>query len=272
MPTLRQVQQRFTADILAYARGHQSPSQAARHLRVPAGVDWQTRLDIYRNGYPARILESLGEAFPATANILGDGSFANLVRRYLAGVDLHSYNLNDVGERLADHCRADPLSEELPFLGDLASLEWAILRAFHSRDREPVDPTAFATYDMEDWERAVLEFQPSLAVVESAWPIRDLRDTMNVDRADIAIDLVDRPQVVLVHRRGLDVDVRVIDRRERDALETMRSGVTLASAMENLHQAGQSPEDVMRMFGAWIADGLITAVRLASAYEPIAKS
>ncbi len=261
MPTLRQVQQRFTADILAYARGQRS--QTAAHLRIPDGVDAQTRLDVYRNGYPARILEALSEAFPATANILGDGSLANLVRRYLAAVDLRSYNLNDAGEHLADHCRADPLSEELPFLADLVSLEWAILRAFHSREREPVDPTAFAAFDMQDWERAVLEFQPSLAVVESAWPIRDLRDTMNVDRAEIAIDLVGRPQAVLVHRRGLDVDVRVIDRCQRDALESMRRGVTLGSATEALHQEGRSPEDVMRMFGAWIADGLVTAVRVA---------
>ena len=34
---------------------------------------------IYRDGYPARIIEALQEAFPAVANICGDGSFNMLV-------------------------------------------------------------------------------------------------------------------------------------------------------------------------------------------------
>jgi len=260
MPNLRETQQQIARDILAFAR-QQAPQPALALLRVPAGVDPGERLDVYRHGYPARIVEALRDAYPALDAILGEGSFHNLVRRYLAAIELRSYNLNDVGAQLPAHCRQDPLSDDLPFLADLAELEWAVLSAYQAREKAAVDPQRLAGFDMEDWETAILELQPAVAVVSSQWPILDLLETKDVERDQVDVALEGRPQTVLVHRRGLDVEQRLVDAAEQLALRLLGRGTPLGEAIAELADTGCSPQATMQMFGKWVADGLITSVR-----------
>ena len=135
-PSLSTVQRRLAADILRHAAGgDEAGGDLVAMLRLPDATDAETRLDVYRNGYPARILEALREAYPSTANICGEGSFANLTRRYLRGCDVSRSSLNDIGRQLPQHCGRDPLAAKLPFLADLARLEWAVLCAFHSHQQ-----------------------------------------------------------------------------------------------------------------------------------------
>lgn len=261
MPTLRQIQQLLTADILAYGRRQPTSDGAlAALLALPDGIDPETRIDVYRNGFPARIIESIEQAFPAIANILGDGSFANLVRRYLAAVELSSYNLNDVGEAFADYCRRDILTEELPLLPDLADLEWSVSCAFHAHETKAVDAASLSALTLEDWERAKLSFQESVHLTESAWPIHDLWITRDQDRAEINVDLVSRPQAVLVYRRGYEVECRRATDTERNALAPLLAGSTLGETVELLSNAGQSADETMRIFATWVQSGLITHV------------
>ncbi len=263
-PSLKTLQRRLAAEILRHAAGAgEGDDVLVADLRVPPGVDSLTRLDVYREGYPARILEALREAYPAIANICGEGSFANLVRRYLRACDVSASSLNDIGRQLPAHCTRDPLAANLPFLADLARLEWAVLCAFHSRQRDPIDAASFSTWDMSDWERAIFSFQPSLAIVHSAWPIRDLWQSRQIPRTEIDIDLTDRPQSVLVRRSGYEVDCDLLPDAHAIVLESLLGGSTLATAMASLAECAGSEEDPARMFATWLAAGAITAARLA---------
>ena len=152
-------------------------------IRVPAGVDVATRLAVHTHGYPARVTESLREAFPATANILGDGSFAALAARYLAHIPAELRNLNDVGAALPAFLRSDGLRDDLPFLPDLAALEWAVTLCFHAKLASAFDASVCSGWGMEDWARARIEFQPGLALVRSPWPLRELRETRHSERS-----------------------------------------------------------------------------------------
>jgi len=263
-PSLAELQRRMAAHIVAHAGDHERRDATLESwLCLPADVDAAERLRVYGNGYPARLLEALEEAFPALAVILGKYEMAQLTQRYVAAADLAAVSLNDVGAQLPAHCRRDPIAERLPFAADLAALEWCVLRAFHAGDREAVEPRAFAAWTMDEWERAVLRFQPSLAVVASAWPIHDLWNCRDTPREQIDVDLADRPQTVLVHRDGLDVTCRVIDATEAAALDSFAAGATLADTVEKLAALDTDPEAVMTHFAAWVRAGLIAAVALS---------
>ncbi len=264
MPSLRAVQQRLAAEIRGNAAGVPVPDDGfAGSLRLPPGVDAESRLAVYRNGYPARILEALEDAYPAIATICGDGSFTMLARRYLQKCDLSTTSLNGIGEHFPAYCARDELSNQLRFLSDLAQVEWAALRALHSTEQPPVDPTAFAAWDMEDWERVVLTLQPSTRLVRSAWPIHDLWQARDTPRDDIDIDLTDRAQDVLVYRRDYEVECRLLTPQESIALDSLLSGSTLGGTMEALAD-NDSKTDTSQMFGQWLAAGLITSATLES--------
>ncbi len=264
MPSLRAVQRRLAAEIRGNAAGTPVPDDGfAGSLRLPPGTDPDSRLAVYRDGYPARIFEALEDAYPAIATICGDGSFTRLARRYLQGCDLSATSLNGIGEHFPTYCTRDELSTQLPFLSDLAHVEWAALRALHSTEQPPVDPTLFAAWNMEDWERVVLSFQPSTTLVRSDWPIHDLWQARDTPRDDIDIDLTDRAQDVLLYRRDYEVECRLLTRHESIALDSLLSGSTLGRTMETLAE-NDPGTDTSQMFGQWLATGLITSAALES--------
>jgi len=219
------------------------------------------RLRAYTGGYPARIGEALAEMYPALKHVVGVSAFAALVARYVPHVPDGIYNLSDVGVSLAEFLAGDTLTRDFPFASDLARLEHAVHAAFHARERPPLDPASLADWTMEDWSSAVLDFQPSVTLVSSAWPVRDVWDARDTPVEDIDIALEGRPQQVLVHRSGYDVVCEALDVEEADALEQMQEGARLGEAIERIAERGGDPEAVTRWFARWTARGLITGVR-----------
>lgn len=262
--SLRATQRLLSADILAHAAAERGDAaDLAAALRLPRGVDAERRMAVYRDGYPARILDAVRDAYPAIANICGDGSFANLVRRYVRACDVAPLSLNEIGRLFPEHCERDELAQRLPFLADLARLEWAVLRAFHSREREPANATSFATWDIADWDRASFAWQPAIAIMRSAWPVLDLWQTRDTRREEINLALADRPQVVVVFRRGLDVACELLSPARATALEALLRGATLGAAMENLAALGSPPDAATAMFRDWLSAGWITGISAA---------
>src|SRR5262245_9563008 len=199
-PTLRQIQEWLAASILP-GPPPDSGMLLDAWLSVPPPARIPDRLAVYRNGYPARIAESLAETYPAVAHALGDQTFAALVDRYAAAVPLTSYNLNDAGAELAEFLRDDPCTAALPFLPDLAALEWRVATAFHAFDREPIDPRALL-WTVDDWAGAVLEFQPSVSVLTSRWPLLDLWTAREGAARVCDIAHLEQSHHIIVRRHG----------------------------------------------------------------------
>lgn len=233
-------------------------------IRAPAGVDAAARLAVHTHGYPARVTESLREAFPATANILGEGSFAALAARYLAHIPSELRNLNHIGAALPAFLRRDGLPDDLPFLPDLAELEWAVAVCFHAKLASAFDASVCSGWRMEDWERARIEFQPGLALVRSPWPLRELRETRHSERSQIDVDLVDRPDRVLVRRRGFEVVLESIGEVEAEAIERLCAGELLGDTIARLAGAGVGAQTLFELFGRWVSVGLIAACQAPS--------
>jgi hypothetical protein len=255
-PSLAELQRAVAAHVLT----GEGPS-VDDWIRVPAGVDEAARLAVHTHGYPARVTESLREAFPATANILGEGSFAVLAARYLAHIPSELRNLNDIGAVLPEFLRSDGLKDDLPFLPDLAGLEWAVTVCFHAELASAFDASICSGWLTEDWERARIDFQPGLAVVRSPWPLRELRETRHLERTQIDVDLVDRPDCVLVRRRGFEVVVESIAEVEAEAIERLRAGTPLGDTIAHLAGAGVGARTVSELFGRWVSLGLVVACR-----------
>jgi len=257
-PTLQNMQRRMAA-LLAPANVSTLPEGEDLELFTrPVRGTIADRLHVYGGGYPARVQEALAETYPAVVHVVGDGAFAALVRRYVADVTLHSYNLNDAGAQLPQWLANDALATHLPFLADLARLEWQVARAFHAYEHASLDLGGFANWRIADWERAVLRFQPSVAVVTSPWPIREIWESRETPTEAIDIDLSNRPDRVLVRRSGYAVLCESVDEAEADLLTALLAGRTLGDVMATLTTRGGHPGSVSTRFARWVALGMLT--------------
>lgn len=256
-PTLHELQRSMAALIVNANRVNACTPVEAGDIGAltvtPANGTLGERLQVYAGGYPVRVQEALAETFPAVAHVVGDGAFADLVRRYVEATPLHSYNLNDAGAALPHFLRDDLLSAGLPFLPDLARLEWQVARAFHAHEQAAFDPTALAGWSMDDWERAVLHFQPWVALVRSDWPVREIWDSRDTPIEAIDLDLRDRPDRVLVRRAGYAVVCESLDDAEADALGPLLEGQPLGSVVATLTTRGGDPATVSACFARWMA-------------------
>ena len=226
-------------------------------IAVPGPASATERMRVYVEGYPARLFESLQEAFPAVAHVVGMNAFGAMTERYVERVRPRSYNLNHAGEFLVEFLSRDALGTDYPFLSDLAALEWRVSRAFHSFESAPIEPTSLATWTLRDWDRAVLHFQPSLALVGSAWPILDIWHHRETPLAEIDIDLRDRPQNVLVYRRDHGVQCVEIDGEQPQALSALLAGSSLGDVSRALSERDIDGSLVSTWFATWMRDGLI---------------
>ena len=140
------------------------------------------RVDIYANAYFYRLLECLGEDFPATLAVLGADNFPALVKEYLLEHPPTEPSILYAGLYLADFLNDHPFAERWPFIADLARLERAVLDVFHAADTPALALETLHAVPSEDWPALKLRTHPAVEIVHSEWRIADVLQTVEQGR------------------------------------------------------------------------------------------
>ncbi len=260
-PSLRDLQRWMKARILPRP-GAASAALMSPRLNPQRGAPGEERLAGYAGGDLARTREALREAYPAVLHLVGEPAFDALAHAYTERYPSQDYNLSLVGRHLPEWLPGTPLTHQLPFLPDLARLEWAVSEAFHAFEQTPAGANPLAALSVERADRSTLVFQPSVRLVASPWPILDLWQARHQARKTIDLPVMDRPQRVLVARRGLQVHCELVDERQGVLLESLLDGCTLGEACATLaDRSGDAALPLSDWFARWVAGGLIVGFR-----------
>ncbi|MEK6248829.1 MAG: DNA-binding domain-containing protein, partial [Planctomycetales bacterium] len=141
------------------------------------------RLEVYGNAYYARLLECLGECFPALVNAIGEEVFNDFAFEYLQCYPSRSYTLDRLGDHFAQHLQETrPDADENgpgevgwpDFLIDLVTLEWNIEKIFDGpgiENEKLLDLDHIQAVSAELWPQAVLQPVPCLHVFAFRFPV-----------------------------------------------------------------------------------------------------
>lgn len=221
------------------------PQRRGGHFRKPPQGTVESRWHVYRSGYLARIIEALENDYPAARRVIGRGPFGSLIHRYLHVHPPRSFDLRHAGEHLDSFLKLDPLSGKLPFLSDLARLEWLLAEAFLAEDPSPLFWSDLQAMDPETVSDLPLALNPGTSVIRSPWPLIDIWKLKDKSEGQISLDITGRPSVVLIYRKGLKALCRNLDELDARLVEAAATGATLAEIQANL-TAGDDPEVVRR--------------------------
>ena len=248
---LASLQEAMLAGVLG---GHDLPQAGIRDLfqDPPAGTV-EARWHVYASGLVERAVEAIGNDFPALAKVLGPGPLRSLADRYTRRFLPRSYDLGQIGDRLAGFLEGDDLTRALPFLPDLARLEWAVAEAFVSSDEPPLRWDDLARLGAEAAADLSLRLRPGVAVLRSEWPFHAIWACRDMAVSEIDVPLRDRPCSVLVARRGLDVVCRPLDEPSVTVAEAAAAGRRLAEVLEP--QDTEEASVVVAAFRALVEDG-----------------
>lgn len=256
-PSLRDIQRWIKAGIRSGPGGPAGVPLAAM-LNPQRGVAGVERLQVYAGGYLARTHEALSEVYEAVRHILGNTTFSTMAHEYAARYPSHDYNLSLRGRQLPDFLDGHRLSQSLPFLPDLARLEWHIVQSVHAAQDPPINPARLSAMSLDQWGQTTLRFQPSVGLMVSAWPILDIWVARTGPRSNVDIDLVNRPQRVLIFRHELEVRCELLEPQQASLLEGLLAGEPLGIVCGRLAQADKTLP-IQQWFTSWIQAGLVAA-------------
>jgi len=185
-------------DHRVFARALLDPS-----LPPPCGLP-QRRFDVYRNNVVVGLVDALAERFPAVLRLVGEEFFRTMAGVHVRLTPPSSPILAQYGAEFPTFIEGFAPARVLPYLGDVARLEYAIGLAYHAADATPLalDDIAASLRDEPD-RRLVLN--PSVRLLSSRHPIVAIWRS-NRSGAPQKIDLR-CAQDALVSRCGDEVEV-----------------------------------------------------------------
>jgi uncharacterized protein (UPF0276 family) len=127
------------------------------------------RFALYRGNLTANWAKTLSNAYPVLVLLVGREFFAALARAY--GIEHPSDNgdLNLFGRHFPDFLASFPHVAELPYLPDMARLEWALHRAHHAADAAGLSAAQWAAFSAEDIETRHFQLHPACQLLQFQW-------------------------------------------------------------------------------------------------------
>jgi len=190
------------------------------------GMENAHRFGVYRNNIFLSLTGVLEAAYPTIHRLVGDENFAALANHFIAAHPPKEPQLYTYGAAFAAFLEGfEPAVSELPFLPDLARVEWAVNEAYFEADAPVLTPEGIATLDPEKYGLLLLNLHPTTRLIASDWPVWDLWG------AEAMPDpWPEEAQSVLVHRPGSKVDVIMVSPGDIAFVEALAAGAPLGAA------------------------------------------
>ncbi len=238
--TLR-TQQEWFAAIVSTPQEKPAPvdqSSVGRLVTPSATLSALERIDIYRRGYHARLIECLVDDYPVLQHALGQEAFEVLCRAYIARHPSTGPSLNYFGRHMAEFCRSESLPLPCGFAADLATLEWSIVLCIHAPTAHAIDFQDLAKVPPERWPGARFALNPSLRSLRLEYPVNSYLQAFRQRRVPNLEELQKpRATVVAVYRTGRSVWRLELEPALVTLIEALQGGATLEAALAQVQSS-----------------------------------
>lgn len=249
----------------AFAKAVRNPT-----VDVPAAVGPRKgaaapteRFNIYRNNSAVSLTEAMADGFPVVAELVGEEFFAGMARAYVAENLPASPVLLHYGATFPEFIEAFEPAEGVPFLADVARVEWAWAEAYHAQDRNSISAAELQSIDAENLTSASLELHPSVQLIQSDWPVVSLWSAHQIDdpdqRAQMLQKISQEPEFGFIVRPQFDVNVHRTEVPILKLLRAFQAGASLGAAAEQLGQ--EQAAEFGGMLGYIFSTGAVVAIR-----------
>jgi len=266
MSALRHAQDTLLAALLGHPA--RPPARAAAEaLADLTDVRSHRGLSIYRANGHALAERCLASVYPVVQALVGEETHRALARHLWHAHPPSGGDAGVWGEPLAALIDTLDGLAELPYLSDVARVEWALHRAERAANAT-VDGASFARLTSHDPNALVWRLSPGAALMPSAWPVVSLIEAHRGGGLSLAAAgervAARQPETALVHRRGWRAAVRPAPPAEVALLTT---GIPLGRALDAALAADPHFDFNPWLHGA-VHDGLITGIDLFPPTDP----
>lgn len=245
MPSLRELQTRFAATLF-----------------TDAG-DPGERMAIYRNTVFANYRNALGATYPVVRQLVGVPFFNAAVDAHVLAHPSTGGDLNVYGDRFGDFLASYPHAKDLPYLPDVARLEWAVDEASRAADIDgtPAQVLAdLAAVPGGEVARQHFTLDPSCRLIASDYPVLRIWHVHQPGfDGDVHVEFGVGKDWLLVRREAGLVVVERLSAADFAWLQALAAHADLATALEAA-VAADATFDLGSALRESIADSTITGL------------
>ncbi|MBS0245849.1 MAG: putative DNA-binding domain-containing protein [Proteobacteria bacterium] len=242
MPTLLETQRAARVSLL--------DNDSRRLEALLSGSDHASCVDIYRNTVLFGLVKTLQLSYPVVERLVGADFFAAAAEEFARVQPPLLAYLDRYGDGFDAFLRDFAPASSVPYLADVARLEWAINVALHAPDDAPLDLRKLEDLALEEQARVSFAANPSVSTIALSYPADALWRAV-VDRDDDAlagVDIDSGPVWLLIERGDAGVTIARMERDEWTVARQILSGVAL-SALNTPDQI-DLPEEIARHLAA----------------------
>ncbi|EPV9122217.1 DNA-binding domain-containing protein [Pseudomonas aeruginosa] len=212
-------------------------------IRVREGADRTSRFGVYRNNVIVALIDGLADSFPVVRALVGEDFFRGMAHEFARHHPPCSPVMAEYGDGFPAFIESFPPAQSLPYLGDVARLEWQYVVSYHAADAEALtaEKVGGLLADPEFLATSRWRLHPSLGLLASPYPVVSLwqahqedSDT-EVEAALAGIDLA-QSEAALVLRQQLAVMVLGLTAAEATFVRALHAGEMLAVAVADAQQ------------------------------------
>jgi hypothetical protein len=209
---------------------------------------------LYRGNQTATWRKTLAAAYPVVLALVGEEFFGGLARAYGRAQPSDNPDLNQFGARFAAFLRTFPHVAGLPYLPDMAELEWALHRAHYAPMAPALDAAQLAALPPEQIEAATFQLQGQL--LASAYAVAPLWLAHQPDSGVAFPAELAQPSYALVARPQWTPQVVPLSAASHAALAALAQGQSFGDALDAAF-AWQDDFDVAANLQLWLAQGVL---------------
>jgi hypothetical protein len=218
-------------------------------IRDASGRGCASRFSVYRNNVFAGLINAVAARYPVVRKLLWEDGFNRIAQLYVAAEPPRSPVLLEYGDSFPQFLRSIGQSTSADYLADVAELEAARTRAYHSADATPVCRDAFGRLSPDEISDLRLALHPSVQLLKSRFPVVGIWEA-NVYANDNTLNLW-QAECALIARPRLQVEVRRLTPGAYEFLLALSEDCCVSEAVDR--STANAPEfDLAEAFEALI--------------------
>lgn len=210
----------------------------------------KNRLQIYRNNVFGNFDSVLEMIYPTVKDLLGKEQFQELCSQYHQKHHSKSGNLDEYGKYFAKFIK----KHKMPYLSDIAGLEWLYHLAYFSKDIEKFAIEKFQKLKEKDLFKVKFKLHPSAYLFTSKYPIYSIWKNKKAN-------LKTKKEFILIERAILKTGIHNLLEPEFLFLKHIKNGKNLYQIYQNLEKKFVG-FDIGSLINKFISNGTIASYEL----------
>lgn len=190
-------------------------------LDETALLSTKEQLFIYQQSIHDGLINALQQIYPVCVKLVGDRYFYSMAKKYVLSTPSRSADLSHYGKSFSTYIKQHPVLTSVPYLSDIAKLEWAYHQIFHAKNETELNIESIYKYSAEQLTKCIFSLPISHHFITSHFPVDRIWE-MHQSTSEDSLNIEESAGYYFVFRRSYEIHIDRITKQEYIFLKAIK--------------------------------------------------